>query len=81
MFVSHHVTKHPQLTIHSALDLSAKDTILSAGSIDTPKILLLSGIGASEHLKTHDIPIILDQPSIGSNLRDHFIVRMSAAKK
>ena len=79
MFVSEWVTKDPQLTINSTLDVSTKDTILSAGSIDTPKILLLSGIGASAHLKTHDIPVILDQPSIGLNLRDHFVVRMSAA--
>lgn len=70
-----------QLTIHSALDVSTKNTILSAGSIDTPKILLLSGIGASEHLKTHDSPIIFDQPSIGFNLRDHVMMRMTAAVK
>ncbi len=79
MFVSKHLTKHPQLTVDSALDISTKDTILSAGSIDTPKILLLSGIGDSEQLKTQNIPIVLDQPSIGVNLRDHVVVRMAAA--
>ncbi|KAJ5623870.1 hypothetical protein N7510_000179 [Penicillium lagena] len=59
----------------------ARYTILSAGSIDTPKILLLSGIGDPRHLENHNIPIVLDQPNIGSNLRDHFLVRMDAAIK
>ena len=81
MFVSRHVTKHEQLTVHSALGNCTKDTILSAGPIDTPKILLLSGVGESKQLRIHDIPIILDLPSIGLNLRDHPIVRIAAAIK
>lgn len=40
---------------------------------------MLSGIGDSAQLKKHNIPIILVQPNIGLNLRDHFKVWMSAA--
>ena len=42
---------------------------------------MLSGIGPSKHLKTHNIPIVIDQPNIGLHLRDHFKVWMSAAIK
>ncbi len=80
MFVPKNVKlKASPADVHSALDISTKDTILSAGSIDTPKIFFLSGIGDLEQLSIHDIPIILDPPSIGLNLRDHVIVRMAAS--
>jgi len=47
------------------------DVILSAGAIDTPKPLLLSGIGAAEQLKQFDIPVRLDLPAVGKGLKDH----------
>jgi choline dehydrogenase-like flavoprotein len=50
--------------------------ILSAGSIDTPKLLLLSGVGPAKDLKRHDISLVADLPGVGSNLRDHYIVRL-----
>ncbi|KAF8360545.1 hypothetical protein PRIPAC_87468, partial [Pristionchus pacificus] len=47
------------------------DVILCGGAINTPQLLLLSGIGPSDHLHSHDIPKVADLPGVGSNLQDH----------
>ncbi|MBD2615559.1 GMC family oxidoreductase N-terminal domain-containing protein [Nostoc punctiforme FACHB-252] len=51
-----------------------QEVILSAGAIDSPKLLMLSGIGKAEHLKTLDIPVVVDLPGVGENLHDHLLV-------
>ncbi|KAF5318100.1 hypothetical protein D9619_012067 [Psilocybe cf. subviscida] len=48
-----------------------KEVILSAGSVGTPQILQLSGIGSSSLLKSLNIPTLIDNPSVGANLSDH----------
>ena len=48
-----------------------KETILCAGAIDTPRLLLLSGLGPSSQLESLGIPVVLDIPGVGSNLLDH----------
>jgi choline dehydrogenase-like flavoprotein len=50
--------------------LATKDVILSAGSLDTPKILMLSGIGPADDLRKFDIPVLRDLP-VGRNMHDH----------
>lgn len=63
-----------KLTLQSgtALTLRAKkDTILCAGAVDTPRLLLLSGIGPAQQLQSLSIPLVKDVPGIGSNLLDH----------
>jgi len=50
---------------------ASQEVVISAGAINTPQLLLLSGIGDAAHLKRHDIPVTLDLPSVGRNLQDH----------
>jgi choline dehydrogenase len=52
------------------------EIILSAGAIDSPKLLLRSGIGDPDCLKTHDIPLQMALPGVGQNLQDHLTVVM-----
>ncbi len=54
-----------------------REVILSAGSIGSPHLLMLSGLGPAEHLAEHGITPRADIPAIGANLQDHYIVRMS----
>jgi choline dehydrogenase len=51
-----------------------KEVILAAGVFETPKILLFSGIGDSEHLKQFDIKPVVDSKHVGQNLLDHPIM-------
>jgi choline dehydrogenase len=45
--------------------------VLAAGAVDTPKVLLLSGIGPPEELERHGIPVVQAVAGVGRNLRDH----------
>lgn len=47
-----------------------KEIVLSGGSVNTPQLLMLSGIGPKSHLMAHGIPVIADLP-VGENLQDH----------
>jgi choline dehydrogenase len=48
-----------------------REVVLCAGAIDTPKLLMLSGIGAADDLRRHGIAVVADLPGVGSNLQDH----------
>jgi choline dehydrogenase len=50
------------------------EVILSAGAFDSPKLLMLSGIGDAEYLQAMGIPVVADLPGIGQNLQDHLLV-------
>ena len=52
------------------------EIILSAGSIGSTQLLLLSGIGPGKDLLDLDIPVALDRPGVGKNLQDHLQLRM-----
>jgi len=47
------------------------EVILSAGTIDSPRLLMLSGIGPADHLAEHGITPLVDLPGVGQNLQDH----------
>ena len=48
-----------------------REVIVSAGAIDTPKLLLLSGIGPARHLRDVGVEVLVDSPGVGANLQDH----------
>ena len=51
------------------------EVILSAGSIGSPQIMMLSGIGPADELAKHGIPVVIDKPGVGANLQDHLQLR------
>jgi len=48
-----------------------REVLLSASSINSPKILMLSGVGPGQHLAEHGIDVVADRPGVGQNLQDH----------
>jgi len=52
------------------------EVILAAGSIGSPHLLMLSGIGPAAQLGKFGIPVVLDKPGVGANLHDHLQLRM-----
>jgi choline dehydrogenase len=57
--------------------LATREVILCGGAINTPQLLMLSGIGPADELRQHGIRVVLDQPGIGANLQDHLDLGMS----
>ncbi len=55
------------------------EVILAASSINTPKLLMLSGIGPAGHLRDHGVPVVADRAGVGANLQDHLEVYMQFA--
>ncbi|KDQ59679.1 aryl-alcohol oxidase [Jaapia argillacea MUCL 33604] len=53
--------------------LCKREVILSAGAINTPQVLLLSGLGPKKELEKMDVPVVKDLPLVGKNLRDHLL--------
>lgn len=58
----------------SIIAKARKEVILSAGAVNTPQILMLSGIGPSDELTSHKIEIVHSLAGIGKNLQDHIMV-------
>ncbi len=54
--------------------VEGEQIILSGGAIASPHLLMLSGVGPAEHLRSLGIPVVHDSPGVGQNLRDHPIV-------
>ncbi len=53
-----------------------REVIVSAGTFNSPQLLMLSGIGPADALRRHDIPVRVDLPGVGANLQDHPLVYM-----
>jgi len=51
-----------------------REVIIAASSINSPKLLMLSGIGPAAQLKEHGIEVVADRPGVGQNLQDHLEV-------
>ena len=58
------------------------EVILAASAFNSPKLLMLSGIGPGAHLAEHGIPVIAERPGVGANLQDHLelYVQMAASQ-
>jgi choline dehydrogenase len=56
-----------------------REVILAASSINSPKLLMLSGIGPAAHLREHGIEVLADRAGVGGNLQDHLEVYMQMA--
>ena len=59
-----------------------REVILAASSINSPKLLMLSGIGPAAHLNEHGIPLVADRAGVGQNLQDHLelYIQMTATQ-
>lgn len=53
-----------------------RGVILSAGALQSPQLLMLSGIGDAAELQSHGLPVLVDRPTVGKNLQDHLQVRL-----
>ncbi len=62
-----------EIEAHGSIQLvrARREVILAASSINSPKLLMLSGIGPAAHLAEHGIDIVADRPGVGQNLQDH----------
>lgn len=54
--------------------VAAREVILCGGAINSPQLLMLSGVGPAEHLREHGIAIVHDSTQVGGNLQDHLDV-------
>lgn len=50
---------------------SKRGVVLSAGAMNTPRMLMLSGVGPADHLAEVGVPVVCDRPGVGRNLQDH----------
>ena len=61
--------------------LASKEVIISASAINSPKLLLLSGIGPAAELKSKGITVVANRPGVGKNLQDHLELYIQMASK
>lgn len=50
---------------------ATREVIVCAGAVDSPKLLMLSGVGPADHLRKHGIEVLVDAPGVGEHLQDH----------
>ena len=62
---------------HTEHAFAALETILAAGSIGSPQLLQLSGVGPGALLQQHGVAVLHDLPAVGENLQDHLQLRMA----
>jgi choline dehydrogenase len=56
---------------------AAREVLLCGGTINSPHLLQVSGIGPAAHLKSIGVPVVHDLPGVGANLSDHYAIRIS----
>ncbi len=58
-----------------------REVVLAASSINSPKLLMLSGVGPGAELRSHGIDVVADRPGVGANLQDHLELYIQMAAK
>lgn len=72
IFEGHRVVGLRYLQGHTPREVRAsREVILCGGALNSPQLLMLSGIGPAEHLRRHGIEVRVDAPGVGANLQDH----------
>ncbi|MFL2781993.1 MAG: GMC family oxidoreductase [Rhodospirillales bacterium] len=61
--------------------LAEREVVLSAGAINSPHLLMLSGIGPAQQLEKQGIRVVLDAPEVGKNLQDHISASVGYKRK
>ena len=56
---------------------ASKEVILSGGTVNSPHLLQVSGVGPAQHLQSIGVPVVHDLPGVGANLQDHYVARIS----
>jgi len=56
---------------------AAREVILSGGTINSPQLLQVSGVGPAAHLSAIGVAVVHDLPGVGANLSDHYAIRIS----
>jgi choline dehydrogenase len=62
-----------------ATTFRAAEIVLSGGTVNSPQLLMLSGIGPADHLRAMGIDVAADLPGVGRNLHDHVLIRVEHA--
>ncbi|WP_086819367.1 GMC family oxidoreductase [Allokutzneria sp. NRRL B-24872] len=57
--------------LHTLTASARREVIVSCGAIESPKLLMLSGIGPAQHLREFGIDVVVDSPGVGENFQDH----------
>ncbi|MBT8208527.1 MAG: choline dehydrogenase [Acidimicrobiales bacterium] len=57
---------------------ATSEIILSGGAVNSPQLLMLSGVGPASHLRDHGIDVVADSPAVGQNLQDHAAIALAA---
>lgn len=60
---------------------ATREVVLCAGALNTPKLLMLSGIGPQSQLEAHDVPVVARREEVGRNLQDHLAIRIVCKTK
>ena len=58
-----------------------REVILCGGTVNSPHLLQISGIGPAEHLQSIGVPVVHDLPGVGANLQDHYVARIAHRAK
>ena len=62
-----------EIEAHKKIQLvkARREVIVAASAVNSPKLLMLSGVGPAEHLRENGIDVVADRPGVGGNLQDH----------